>query len=94
MRKAGLEAGIARLARLCAAHMDYQLMICRSVAGAHHTIGRAEERIAAITQDVACLVPTRGAAFRMCAKFSPTPLAFNLRRALSIRIPSGRAACR
>ena len=84
MRKAGIEAEIARLARLCAAHMDNQLMIRRSVADAGHTIGHAEERIAAITQDVACLVPTRGDAFRMCAKFSPTALACYLRRVRSI----------
>ena len=84
MRKARLEAEIARLARLCAAHMDNQLMIRRGVADAYHTIGHAEERIVAITQDVACLVLTRGGTFRMCAKLSPTALACNLRRVPSI----------
>ena len=65
MQKAGLDAEIARLERLRAAHIDNQLMIRRTVADARNTIGHAEERIAAITQDLACLVPTRGDAFRM-----------------------------
>ena len=65
MQKAGLDAEIARLERLRAAHIDNQLMIRRTVADARNTIGHAEERIAAITQDLARLVPTRGDAFRM-----------------------------
>ena len=53
MQKAGLEAEIARLERLRAAHTDDQHAIRRAISNARSTIRYAEGRIAAIGQDIA-----------------------------------------
>ena len=65
MQKAGLEAEIARLERLRAAHLDNQLMVRRTVSEARDTVVRAETRIAQIDADLARRTPTRGEAFSM-----------------------------
>ncbi|MGX9394069.1 helicase-related protein (plasmid) [Nitrobacteraceae bacterium UC4446_H13] len=68
MRKAGLEADIARLDRLRAAHIDDQHAVRRQVRDAERDIGFATRRIAEIGQDIARLVPTSGDAFAMRVK--------------------------
>ncbi|AEI04533.1 hypothetical protein OCA5_pHCG300880 (plasmid) [Afipia carboxidovorans OM5] len=68
MRKAGLEADIARLDRLRAAHIDDQHAVRRQVRDAERDIEFATRRIAEIGQDIARLVPTGGEAFAMRVK--------------------------
>ena len=65
MQKAGLEAEIARFARLHAAHIDDQHAIRRQVRDAEREIEMSGRRIAEIGQDIARLVPTAGNAFTM-----------------------------
>jgi hypothetical protein len=65
MRKAGLEAEIARLRRLQAAHVDEQHALRREAQLARSGIAHAERRAAAIEQDLARRRPTHGAAFLM-----------------------------
>ncbi|KUM24420.1 lactate dehydrogenase [Mesorhizobium loti] len=65
MQKAGLEADIARLERLSAAHHDDQFAIRRQIRDAERDIEYATRRIAEVGQDLARLVPTAGEAFRM-----------------------------
>ncbi|WP_375600372.1 N-6 DNA methylase [Devosia sp. Naph2] len=65
MQKAGLEADIARLERLRAAHQDDQFAIRRQVRDAERDIEYSARRIAEIGGDLARLVPTAGDAFRM-----------------------------
>jgi len=65
MQKAGLEADIARLERLRAAHQDDQFAIRRQVRDAERDIEYATRRIREIGQDLVRLVPTAGDAFRM-----------------------------
>jgi chromosome segregation ATPase len=65
MQKAGLEADIARLERLRAAHQDDQFAIRRQVRDADRDIEYATRRISEIGEDLARLVPTTGEAFRM-----------------------------
>ena len=65
MQKAGLEAEIARLDRLHAAHIDDQHAIRRQVREAEREIELSGRRIAEIGQDIARLVPTAGDAFTM-----------------------------
>ncbi|MBR0755372.1 DEAD/DEAH box helicase family protein [Bradyrhizobium jicamae] len=65
MQKAGLEAEIARLERLRAAHVDDQHAIRRQIRDAEHEIERATRRISEIGQDIERLVPTAGDAFAM-----------------------------
>jgi len=65
MQKAGLEADIARLERLRAAHQDDQFAIRRQVRDAERDIEYATRRVTEIGQDLSRLVPTTGAAFRM-----------------------------
>jgi len=65
MQKAGLEGEIARLDRQRAAHFDDQLNVRRQIQRARHDHAVAERRIAAIRQDLARRVPTRGDAFAM-----------------------------
>jgi hypothetical protein len=67
MQKAGLEAELARLGRIRAAHFDDQHAIRRQINNARSTIARATTRIGQITQDIAARVSTRGDAFRMQA---------------------------
>ncbi|GLS41725.1 lactate dehydrogenase [Mesorhizobium tianshanense] len=65
MQKAGLEAEIARLDRLHAAHIDDQHAIRRQVREAEREIELSGRRIAEIGQDIARLVPTAADAFTM-----------------------------
>lgn len=63
MQKAGLEADIARLERLRAAHLDDQHAVRRQIRDAEREIEASTRRIAEIGQDLDRLVPTAGEAF-------------------------------
>jgi N12 class adenine-specific DNA methylase/adenine-specific DNA methylase len=65
MQKAGLEADIARLERLRAAHQDDQFAIRRQIRDAERDIEYSTRRIAEIGEDLDRLVPTAGDAFGM-----------------------------
>lgn len=65
MQKAGLEADIARLERLRAAHQDDQFAVRRQIRDAEREIEIATRRIGEIEQDMARLLPTTGDAFAM-----------------------------
>ena len=65
MRKAGLEAEIARLERQHAAHFDDQHAVRRRIAEARSAIGRATQAIADTGEDLSRRIATRGEAFRM-----------------------------
>ncbi|CUX68301.1 DEAD/DEAH box helicase family protein [Agrobacterium tumefaciens] len=65
MQKAGLEADIARLDRLRAAHEDDQYAVRRQMRDAEREIEVSTRRIGEIGQDIARLKPTGGDAFTM-----------------------------
>jgi hypothetical protein len=65
MQKAGLEAEIARLERLHAAHIDDQHAIRSAIRSAEQRSASAMRRISEIEQDIAIRIPTRGDAFSM-----------------------------
>ncbi|RWI62182.1 MAG: lactate dehydrogenase [Mesorhizobium sp.] len=65
MQKAGLEADIARLERLRAAHIDDQHAVRRQIRDAERDIEYSTRRIGEIEQDIERLVPTAGEAFAM-----------------------------
>jgi N12 class adenine-specific DNA methylase len=65
MRKAGLEAEIARLQRQHAAHVDDQHAIRRQIHTARCDQAHAEARVTEITADLARRQPTRGEQFTM-----------------------------
>ncbi|WP_439494336.1 N-6 DNA methylase [Bosea sp. (in: a-proteobacteria)] len=65
MQKAGLEAEIARLERLRAAHQDDQFAVRRQIRDAERDIKISTRRIDEIGRDVDRLVPTTGDAFAM-----------------------------
>jgi hypothetical protein len=65
MQKAGLEADIARLERLRAAHLDDQHAIRRQIRDAERDIEFSTRRIDDIGRDLERLVPTAGEAFAM-----------------------------
>ncbi len=65
MQKAGLEADIARLERLRAAHEDDEYAVRRQLRDAEREIEVSTRRIAAIGQDIARLRPTSGGTFTM-----------------------------
>ena len=65
MKKAGLEADIARLERLRAAHDDDLFSVRRRLREAERDIKVASRRIDEIGKDIARLVPTAGEAFSM-----------------------------
>ncbi|WP_429817339.1 DEAD/DEAH box helicase family protein [Ensifer sp. B1-9] len=65
MQKAGLEADIARLERLRAAHDDDQYAVRRQMRDAERDIEVSTRRITEIGQDIERLVPTAGEAFAM-----------------------------
>ncbi|RWF83128.1 N-6 DNA methylase [Mesorhizobium sp.] len=65
MQKAGLEADIARLERLRAAHIDDQHAVRRQIRDAERDIEYSTRRIGEIGQDIERLVPTAGGAFAM-----------------------------
>jgi N12 class adenine-specific DNA methylase len=60
MQKAGLEADIARLERLRAAHMDDQHAIRRQIRDAARDIEYSTRRVSEVGQDIERLVPTAG----------------------------------
>ena len=65
MQKAGLEADIARLERLRAAHIDDQHAVRRQIRDAERDIEYSTRRIGEIAQDIARRRPTAGDAFTM-----------------------------
>jgi len=65
MQKAGLEADIARLKRLRAAHDDDQFANRRQIRDAERDIETSTRRITEIGHDIARLVPTSGETFAM-----------------------------
>ncbi len=65
MQKAGLEADIARLERLRAAHEDDQYAVRRQMRDAEREIEVTTRRIREIGEDIARLRPTNGDAFTM-----------------------------
>ncbi|WP_331375592.1 helicase-related protein [Sinorhizobium chiapasense] len=65
MQKAGLEADIARLERLRAAHDDDQYAVRRQIRDAERAIEFSSRRIAEIGRDIERLIPTAGDAFVM-----------------------------
>ncbi|MHA6688549.1 N-6 DNA methylase [Mesorhizobium sp. A556] len=65
MQKAGLEAEIARLDRLHAAHIDDQHAIRRQIRDAERDIEHSTQRIADIGRDIERLAPTTGDTFTM-----------------------------
>ena len=65
MQKAGLEAEIARLERLRAAHQDDQFAVRRQLRDAERDIAVSTRRIGEIARDIERLVPTAGDAFAM-----------------------------
>ncbi|QTG17292.1 DEAD/DEAH box helicase family protein (plasmid) [Agrobacterium tumefaciens] len=65
MQKAGLEADIARLERLRAAHEDDQYAVRRQIRDAERDIEVSNQRVTEIDQDIERLVPTAGDAFTM-----------------------------
>ncbi len=65
MQKAGLEADIARLERLRAAHIDDQHAVRRQIRDAERDIEFSTRRIDEIGKDIARRTPTSGDAFAM-----------------------------
>ncbi|WP_319799002.1 Eco57I restriction-modification methylase domain-containing protein [Nitrobacter sp.] len=68
MQKAGLEADIARLERLRAAHIDDQHAVRRQIRDAGRDIELSTRRIGEIGEDIRRVVPTAGDAFAMTVK--------------------------
>ncbi|MCP3468139.1 Eco57I restriction-modification methylase domain-containing protein [Bradyrhizobium sp. CCGUVB23] len=71
MQKAGLEADIARLERLRAAHIDDQHAVRRQMRDAERDIQLSARRISEIGQDIERLTPTAGGAFSMSVTGAP-----------------------
>ena len=65
MQKAGLEAEIARLCRLEAAHFDDQHAIRRQLRDAEATAEHSTRRLVEVAEDLSRRHPTAGDAFRM-----------------------------
>ncbi|WP_040427780.1 DEAD/DEAH box helicase family protein [Afipia birgiae] len=65
MQKAGLEADIARLERLRAAHIDDRHAVRRQIRDAERDIEFSTRRVAEIGKDIARRIPTSGDAFAM-----------------------------
>jgi len=71
MQKAGLEADIARLERLRAAHDDDLFAVRRQIRDAERDIETSIRRISEIGQDIDRLFPTSGDAFAMTVMGKP-----------------------
>ncbi|ACM39290.1 helicase SNF2 family (plasmid) [Allorhizobium ampelinum S4] len=71
MQKAGLEADIARLDRLRAAHEDDQYAVRRQIRDAERDIEVSTRRISGIGEDIKRLVPTAGDGFAMIVAGKP-----------------------
>lgn len=65
MQKAGLEAEIARLERLKAAHFDDQHAVRHAIRSAEQRSAGAKRRVEQIEKDLALRLPTRADAFAM-----------------------------
>ncbi|BAB54688.1 mll9318 (plasmid) [Mesorhizobium japonicum MAFF 303099] len=65
MQKAGLEADIARLERLRAAHIDDEHAVRRQIRDAERDIQCSTRRIGEVGKDIERLVPTTGDGFSM-----------------------------
>ncbi|MER9597948.1 lactate dehydrogenase [Mesorhizobium sp. M0244] len=65
MQKAGLEADIARLERLRAAHIDDEHAVRRQIRDAERDIEYATRRIGEVGKDIERLMPTTGDGFGM-----------------------------
>lgn len=65
MQRAGLEADIARLERLRAAHIDDEHAVRRQIRDAERDIEYSTRRVREVGQDIQRQVPTAGEAFRM-----------------------------
>lgn len=65
MRRAGLEAEVARLGRLAAAHRDERLSLGWRAHDAGRAVAALNRRLPGLEADDAARVPTRGEAFRM-----------------------------
>ncbi|MGX1501260.1 hypothetical protein ACSSV1_006329, partial [Labrenzia sp. MBR-25] len=65
MQKAGLEADIARLERLRAAHRDDQFAVRRQIRNAERDIEHDTRRIVETGKDIELRIPTAGDAFAM-----------------------------
>lgn len=72
MQKAGLEADIARLERLRAAHIDDQHAVRRQMREAERDIELSVRRIGEIDQDIKRRVPTAGDAFSAAVTGTPS----------------------
>ncbi|RRH87135.1 lactate dehydrogenase, partial [Mesorhizobium tamadayense] len=68
MQKAGLEADIARLERLRAAHIDDEHAIRRQIRDAERDIEYSTRRIGEVGKDIERLVPTTGDGFSMVVR--------------------------
>ena len=84
MQKAGLEADIARLERLRAAHLDDQHAVRRQIRNAERDIEHSTRRIAEIGQDIERRIATAGDAFAMTIAG----------QSITERKPAGRALMR
>lgn len=71
MQKAGLEADIARLERLRAAHIDDQHAVRRQMRDAERDIELSVRRIGEIGRDIERRIPTAGDAFNMAVTGDP-----------------------
>ncbi|TCV67390.1 lactate dehydrogenase [Neorhizobium sp. S3-V5DH] len=71
LQKAGLEADIARLERLRAAHEDDQYAVRRQIRDAEREIETAKRRIDEIGRDIGRLTPTSGESFAMTVTGKP-----------------------
>jgi len=65
MHKAGLEAELARLERLSAAHYDDQFAVRRAIQSAERTIERNTRLIEGLSEDLKTRLPTRGEDFAL-----------------------------
>uniref|UniRef100_A0A9E7ZZ92 DEAD/DEAH box helicase family protein n=1 Tax=Bosea sp. NBC_00436 TaxID=2969620 RepID=A0A9E7ZZ92_9HYPH len=86
MQKAGLEADLARLERLRAAHLDDQHAVRRQIRDAERDIDHSMRRAAEIGQDIERLVPTAGDAFAMSVTDKPFTERKEAGRALMMEI--------
>ncbi|UPK40836.1 N-6 DNA methylase (plasmid) [Bradyrhizobium sp. 186] len=71
MQKAGLEADIARLERLRAAHIDDQHAVRRQMRDAERDIELSIRRVGEIGRDIERRIPTAGDAFTMAVTGDP-----------------------
>nr|WP_249202473.1 hypothetical protein [Gluconobacter kondonii] len=85
MQKTGLEAELARLERLQAAHHDDQYNVRRAIERAERDRETAQAVIPRLQNDIARREPTRGEAFRLVRKdreTSPVGLVSRIENAL------------